>query len=59
MTYRKCSKCRGLNGQPKNIYPSINDALDAIRYIQSQNPSVKLGYYKCPKGNGYHLTEMV
>ena len=42
MAYRKCSKCKGLNGQFKNIYPSINDALSAIRYIQSENPSVWL-----------------
>ncbi|MBR6198993.1 MAG: hypothetical protein IKQ61_01870 [Spirochaetales bacterium] len=59
MAYRKCSKCKGLNGQFKNIYPSINDVLSAIRYIQSENPSVRLNYYKCPHGNGYHLTEKV
>ena len=57
MVWKKCRRCCGLNAKPKNIYPTISDALEAIRYLQSQNNRLKLKYYKCPAGNGYHLTE--
>jgi hypothetical protein len=50
----KCS-CVGKNGQSKNLYFSLAEALDMANYRRSCDNRVELEVYKCPKDLGWHL----
>jgi hypothetical protein len=52
----KCEFCKGQNGQAKDIYETIQSAIDAAKFIE-QERSVYLNPYKCPHGSGWHLTK--
>jgi hypothetical protein len=51
----KCECCKGKNGEKKDSYETIQSAIDAARFIEKER-GVYLSPYKCPHGNGWHLT---
>jgi hypothetical protein len=53
---RKCGYCRGKDGKEKDIYETIQDAIDAAKFIEKER-EIFLNPYPCPQGNGWHLTK--
>ena len=49
----KCS-CRNTEGKPKDAYP-LEDAAQKMAEIRGKS-GVRLFVYRCPDGNGWHLT---
>lgn len=52
----KCKYCKGKDGKQKDIYITLQNALDAAKFIESER-QIYLTPYKCPCNNGYHLTK--
>jgi hypothetical protein len=53
---RKCDLCKGKDGKKKDIYETFQAALDTAQYIE-EDRGLSLKTYKCPHGNGWHLTK--
>jgi len=51
---RECTKCKKDNGKAKIAYQSESHALEAAK-----NSKFELDTYKCPKGEGWHLTKQI
>ena len=52
----KCLYCRGSDGQEKDSYSTEEGAIRRTEIIRDQNgPSLRA--YRCPLGNGWHLTK--
>jgi hypothetical protein len=52
----KCEYCRGKDGKNKDIYKTLEYAMDTIKYLEKER-NIYLNPYICPYGNGYHLTK--
>ena len=52
----KCEYCRGKDGKNKDIYKTLEYAMDTIKYLEKER-NIYLNPYLCPYGNGYHLTK--
>jgi hypothetical protein len=52
---RKCEYCKGKNGKKKDIYETIQSAIDAAKLFEKER-RIYLNAYRCPHGNGWHLT---
>jgi hypothetical protein len=53
---KKCEYCRGKDGQNKDVYETLEYAMDIIKHLEKER-NVYLNPYPCPYGNGYHLTK--
>jgi hypothetical protein len=53
---RKCEYCRGKDGKEKDIYETFQSAFDTAKFIE-EDRDIYLNVYKCPHGNGWHLTK--
>ncbi|MCL2763423.1 MAG: hypothetical protein FWD36_09515 [Treponema sp.] len=53
---RKCDYCRGKDGKGKDIYESFQKAYDTTKFVE-ESRNIYLNVYKCPYGNGWHLTK--
>jgi hypothetical protein len=53
---RKCEYCRGKDGKEKDVYESFQAAFEAAKYIEKDR-KIYLDVYRCPHGNGWHLTK--
>ena len=53
---RKCPCCQGKDGKAKDVYETLQSALDTAQYIEKDR-YIYLNVYKCPHGNGWHLTK--
>ena len=53
---KKCEYCRGKDGKEKEIYDNFQLALDTAKFIEEER-KIYLNVYKCPRGNGWHLTK--
>jgi len=53
---RKCEFCRSKDGKYKDIYETLQLALDTAVFIEKIR-GIYLNIYKCPNGNGWHLTK--
>jgi hypothetical protein len=53
---RKCEYCRGKDGKNKDIYETLEYAMDTIKHLEKER-NIYLNPYPCPHGNGYHLTK--
>ena len=53
---RKCTYCRGKDGKDKDIYETFQYAFDTAKFVE-ENRGIFLNVYKCPHGNGWHLTK--
>jgi len=53
---KKCNRCKGKDGIPKNIYLTKNEAYTKadIRYDEE---GIDLVVYRCKYDNGWHLTK--
>jgi hypothetical protein len=52
----KCEFCKGKDGKAKDIYETIQGAIDAAKFLEKER-GVYLNPYKCPRGSGWHLTK--
>lgn len=52
----KCKHCRGKDGKQKDIYVTLQSALDTMEFVK-ENRGIYLNVYECPHGNGWHLTK--
>jgi hypothetical protein len=52
----KCEFCAGKDGRKKDIYGTVQSAIDAAKFIEKER-GVYLSPYKCPHGSGWHLTK--
>jgi hypothetical protein len=55
-TLRKCEYCRGKDGKQKDIYETIQDAIETAKFIEVER-GIFLNVYECPYKNGWHLTK--
>jgi hypothetical protein len=53
---RKCKRCRGQDGNEKDVYETAGAATDAAEFIEKDR-GLRLKVYECPHGNGWHLTK--
>jgi len=53
--FKKCKHCRGKDGKQKDIYVTFQSAFDTAEFIEKDR-GIYLNVYKCPHGNGWHLT---
>jgi hypothetical protein len=53
---QKCEYCRGKDGKQKDIYVSFQLAFDTAKFVEEVR-GIFLNVYKCPYGNGWHLTK--
>jgi hypothetical protein len=53
---KRCLHCKGKDGKHKIIYETPDLALEAIQYLENEK-HIQLSLYRCPCGNGYHLTK--
>jgi hypothetical protein len=53
---KKCEYCRGKDGESKDIYETLEYAMDTIKHLEKER-TIYLNPYPCPHGNGYHLTK--
>jgi hypothetical protein len=53
---KKCNHCRGKDGKNKDIYETLEFAMDTIKHLEKER-NIYLNPYPCPYGNGYHLTK--
>jgi hypothetical protein len=53
---KKCEFCRGKDGKEKDIYDNFQLAYDTAKFIEKER-EIYLNVYKCPYGNGWHLTK--
>ena len=53
----KCQFCRGSDGQEKDSYSTEEDAIRRTEIIRAQKKGPSLRAYRCPLGNGWHLTK--
>jgi hypothetical protein len=52
----KCDCCKGKGGKNKDIYKTLEFAMDTIKHLEKER-NIYLNPYLCPYGNGYHLTK--
>jgi len=52
---KKCKHCHGKDGKQKDVYETFQSALDTASHIEKTR-GIYLTVYKCPLGNGWHLT---
>jgi hypothetical protein len=52
----KCAFCKGKDGKAKEIYDTIQSAIDSAKFLEKER-GVYLHPYKCPHGSGWHLTK--
>jgi hypothetical protein len=52
----KCAWCKGKDGKAKEIYETIQSAIDSAKFLEKER-GVYLHPYKCPHGSGWHLTK--
>jgi hypothetical protein len=52
----KCKFCKGKDGKAKDIYETIQSAIDAAKFIEKER-GIYLNPYRCPHGSGWHLTK--
>jgi len=53
---KKCGYCRGKDGKPKDSYATFQSAFDTAEFVEKER-GIYLTVYKCPHGNGWHLTK--
>lgn len=53
---QKCDYCTGKDGKPKDIYENFQLAFDTAKFIE-EDRGIYLNVYKCPHGNGWHLSK--
>jgi len=53
---KKCKFCHGKDGKYKDIYETVQLAFDTAVFIENSRGTT-LNIYKCPYGNGWHLTK--
>jgi hypothetical protein len=53
---RKCEYCKGKDGKRKDIYETLQSALDAVQFIKKER-KISLNIYPCEYGNGLHLSK--
>jgi hypothetical protein len=53
---KKCEYCKGKDGKNKDIYETLEYAMDTIEHLEKER-NIYLNPYLCPHGNGYHLTK--
>jgi hypothetical protein len=53
---QKCKFCKGKDGKYKDIYETPQLAFDTALFIEKDRGTY-LNIYKCPNGNGWHLTK--
>ena len=53
---KTCTQCRDAKGQPKEGYQTKKAATQRAEILLKEM-KVKLQVYKCPHGNGWHLTK--
>jgi hypothetical protein len=53
---KKCAYCRSKAGENKIIYKTLEHTIEAIDHFESEG-ALRLTFYQCPYGNGYHLTK--
>jgi hypothetical protein len=53
---KKCGYCSGKDGKKKDVYETIQSAIDAAKFFEEER-GIYLNAYKCPHGNGWHLTK--
>jgi len=53
----KCKFCKGQDGLEKTVYKTKQEAADTALLIEKEK-QVYLKAYKCPHGNGWHLTKV-
>ncbi|MDR0662512.1 MAG: hypothetical protein LBF80_00315 [Spirochaetaceae bacterium] len=53
---RKCEYCKGKDGKNKDVYETLEYAVDTIKHLEKER-DIYLTLYPCPHGNGYHLTK--
>jgi hypothetical protein len=53
---KKCNYCKGTDGKNKDIYGTLEFAMDTIKHLEKER-NIYLNLYPCPHGNGYHLTK--
>ncbi len=52
---KKCDKCTGEDGVPKNIYRTMHEACEIADFIYCKR-GIALKVYNCREENGWHLT---
>jgi len=52
----KCKLCKGQDGSEKTVYKTKQEAADMAQLIGKEQ-QLFLKVYKCPHGNGWHLTK--
>jgi len=55
----KCLHCCGSDGKAKDVYKSESDARQRAQYIERTRHGTRLYVYRCPFGNGFHLTKKI
>jgi hypothetical protein len=53
---KKCNYCKGKDGKNKDVYETLEFAMDTIKHLEKER-NIYLNPYSCPHGNGYHLTK--
>ena len=54
---RKCEFCKGQDDLKKTVYKTQQEAADTAHQIEKEQ-QLFLKAYKCPHGNGWHLTKV-
>ena len=54
--FRKCQFCIGKDGKRKDVYDTVESAIETAKYLK-QERNIDLTVYNCPFGSGFHLTK--